>query len=198
MALKQRNTTRLAARVGTWIAVAVSFLIEVLKSFLNIKKGDGFLKKGKKTIDLIIRRALYFVADYGLTVVSVSIFTAMKALEFPFLWTFVSLWAFDFVVAGAFIVVFEKTGKDLSLGVDFRRATDTINGRSRLAGFVTTVWIIFLSIVWTGPEKIITFFRKEIGTIHRLVMVLIALTVIQSFIWTILYGVGYSLVTKLF
>ncbi len=198
MALKKWNTTRFTARVGTWIAAAISFVLEVLKSFLNIKEGDGLLAKGGKAADLIVRRAVYFAADYGLAILAAGIVVGMKALGFSFLSAFFALWLFDFVSAGAFIVFYEKTGKDLSLGEDFRRATDVVNSRSRIAGFTVTLGVIFLAIVWTGPEKIITFFRKEIRTIPRVIAVLLFLTAIQAVIWTMIYSSGYDLAAKLF
>ncbi len=198
MALKQRNTTRLVARVGTWIASAISFVLEVLKSFLNIKEGDGLLAKGMKTADLVVRRAVYLAADYGLAILAAGIVVGMKALGFSFLSAFLALWLFDFVAAGAFVVFYEKTGKDLSLGEDFRRATDVVSNKSWLAGFLVTLGVVFLAIVWTGPEKIITFFRKEIRTISRVIVVLLFLTAIQAVIWAVIYSSGYDLVVKLF
>lgn len=195
MALKLRKTTRFLARVGTWIAVAISFLGGVLESFLNFKEGDGLLKKGVRTVDLAARQAIYFVADYGLWLVSVGIFTAMKTFGFSFLWIFAALWAYEFVAAGAFTLFYEKTGKDLSLGEDFRRATDTIREKSRLAGYAAMVPIALRAIFWTGPEKAITFFRKEIGTIPRVIIVLLVLTAIQSLVWAYLYDLGYGLIT---
>lgn len=198
MVLKQRETTRWMARVGTWVAVAISFILEVLKSFLNIKEEDRLLVKGRKTVDLVIRRTLYFAADYGLVFVSAAIVVAMKAFGFSFIWAFIALWIFDFITAGAFIVFYEKTGRDLSLGEDFRRATDTIHKKSRLAGYATMTLVIGQAVFWTGPEKVITFFRKEIETIPRILVTLLILTAIQAIIWTILYGFGYDLVARFF
>ncbi len=198
MALEKRNTTRFIARVGTWVASAISFVLEILKSFLNIKEGDGLLTKGMKTADLIVRRVVYLAADYGLAIVAVAIVVAMKASGFSFIQAFLALWVFDFVAAGTFVVFYEKTGKDLSLGEDFRRATDVVSNKSWLAGFLVTLGVIFLAIVWTGPEKIITFFRKEIRTIPRVTAVLLVLTAIQAVIWAVIYSSGYDLVVKLF
>lgn len=198
MALKQRNTTRWIARVGTWIKAAIHFIAEVLESFLNFKEGDGLREKGVKTSDLVARRIVYFAVDYSITIVSVSIGVAMKVLGFSLLAMFGILWIFDFVVAGLFVAIYEMTEKDLSLGVDFRRAVDTMNKKSRPLALLTTLGITFLAIVWTGPEKIITFFRKEIGTIERLIAVLMVLTAIQAFLWAALYSFAYDLVAKLF
>jgi hypothetical protein len=195
MVLKQRKTTRWTARVG---GAVVSFVLEILKSFLNFKKEDGLLTRGKKTANLIVRRVVYFAADYGLTFVSAAIVASMKAMGFSFLSAFIAMWIFDFVVAGAFIVFYEKTGEDLSLGEDLRRATDTIHKTSRLAGYAAMLFIIGQAIVWTGPEKIITFFRKEIGTIPRVALILLILTAIQAVIWTMIYGFGYDLLVRWF
>lgn len=194
MALKQRETTRWIARVGTWIAVVFSFVLKVLESFLNVKEEDGFLKKGIKTVDTAIRQTMYIVVDYGLWFVSVGIFTAMKVLEFSFPWIFATLWIYDFIAAGAFVLFYEKTGKDISLGEDFRRATDTIHKKSRWAGYAAMAPIVIRGVFWTGPEKIITFFYKEIGSISRIVLVLLLLTGIQALLWVILYDLGYGLV----
>lgn len=194
MALKRRETTRRAARVGTWISTSISLIFEALKSFLDFKNEDKLLTKGKKTADLVARQITYLAVDNYLFGLSAAIFVAMKTLEFSFFWTFLTLWAFDFTVAAVFIVLYEKTGEDLSLGEDFRRAADTIRKKSQLANYAVLLFVIVKAIFWTGPEKIITFFRKEIGTIARVVVALFILTAIQAFIWTILYGFGYGLV----
>ncbi len=195
MALKQRGTTRFTVRVGIWIASAISFLEGVLESFLNFKEEDGLLRKGTKVVDLAARQAVYFVADYGLWLVSIGIFTTMKTLGFSFPWIFVALWAYEFIAAGAFTLFYEKTGKDLSLGEDFRRATDTLRKKSRLAGYAAMAPIVLRAIFWTGPEKAITFFRKEIGTIPRIIIVLLVLSAVQSLVWACLYQLGYGLIT---
>lgn len=198
MVLKQRETTRWTARVGTWVVAAISFLWDVLKSLLNFKEEDELLGKGKKAANLLVRRIVYFVADYYLVGVSAAIVAAMKHLGFAFLWAFVALWVFDFVVAGAFVFFYEKTGKDLSLGVDYRRAIDTAYKKSRITGIIAIVLFIIKAIFWTGPEQVVTFFRKEIRTILRVIIVLLVLTAIQAVIWTMIYGFGYGLVAKMF
>src|SRR3989344_5935575 len=114
MALKQRKTTRWIARVGTWIRAAVFFVAEVLESLLNFKKGDKLLTEAIKTADVTIRQGTYIAADYGLWFVSVGIFTTMKLLGFSFSWIFAAIWMYDFVAAGAFVLFYEKTGKDMS------------------------------------------------------------------------------------
>lgn len=197
MALGQRETTRFRARVGTWIKAAIWSIAEILSSFLDYKEGDGLREKGIKTADLVARRAVYFAMDYGLTIASLSIGVTMKAFGSSLLTIFGVLWIFDFVVAGLFVALYETTGKDLSLGVDFRRAVDTMEKKSRLLGFLTTLWIAFFAIVWTGPEKVITFFRREIGTMERLIATLVVLTAVQAFLWAILYSFAYDLVVKL-
>ena len=195
MALIQRITTRCIARVGTWVAAAVRFVLEVLRSFLGFKEGDDLSTKRKKTANLAIRRAAYFVADYYLAALSAAIVVVMKHHGFTFVWIFVVMWIFDFITAGAFIVYYKKTGKDLSLGEDLRRATDTVHNKSRIAGLLAMGGVLFLAIVWTGPERVIIYFQEEIRTPHRAIVVLLTLTAIQALIYTVVYGFGYDLVT---
>ena len=196
MALEQRKTTRWAARVGMWVAKAIQPVLDVLKSFLSVKESDGILVGGKKTANLLVRKIAYFFADYYLVGVSASIVSTMKYLGFSFSLTFVALWIFDVIVAGAFLILYERTGEDLSLGEDYRRAVDTIYTKSRLAGHAALLMFIAKATYWTGPEKVVTFFRKEIGSAYRVGIVLLILTAIQSLIWTPIYGLGYDLLAK--
>lgn len=197
MALNQRKTTRWMARVGTWIASTATLVIIGLKAALNFKAGDGLMMKGEKTANFALRRTIYLIADYGLWAMSVALFMTMKTLGFSLFMIFIALWIFDFLAAGAFILFYEKTGEDLSLGEDFRRARDAVNQKSRVAGYSVLLLFIVQSIVWTGPEKVITFFRKEIED-AQVAYVLLALTGIQASIWAILYNLGYGLVVEFF
>jgi hypothetical protein len=134
-------------------------------------------------------------ADYGLSLLSAALVAAMKARGFSFAPTFVALWAFDLAAAGFFIVFYYRTGEDLSLGEDFRRAVDTVHEKSRLIGWVAMALVIGRAIFWTGPERVIIFFRKEIGTTFRVIVTLLILTALQAIIWTVLYGLGYELLS---
>jgi hypothetical protein len=196
MALIQRITTRWVQRVGTWIASAVRFVRDVASALFGISEGDKLSTKGKKSTSFVIRRIAYFVADHYLTALSAMLVGFMKHFGFSFATTFVAMWIFDIVVAGAFIAYFKKTGQDLSLGEDMRRAADTAYARSRIMGLLALAWVILLSIVWTGPERVVIFFRKEIGTTHRMVFALAILTMAQALIWTKIYGFGYDALVR--
>ncbi len=198
MALKQRNTTRLVARVGTWIAAVFSSVLEVARAFFNIKEGDGLLTGGKKAVGLVVRRATYFVVDYYLVGLSIALVAGMKALGFSFFPTFLAMWVFDFFVAGAFIVYYRRTGNDVTLGTDLRRAGDAIYKKSRILAFLSVGWFVIKAIVWTGPERAVLFFHKEIRTTSQIIIVLLFLTIIQAAIYTPIYSLGYDQFVKLF
>lgn len=193
-----REVSRACARVGRGVVGVAWLVLIAIKAFLDFKEEDGLWEKGEKTADFAVRRTTYLVADYALWLLSAAIFTTLKISGFSLVVIFFTLWVYDFLAAGAFILVYETTGKDLSLGTDFRRAKDVVHKSSRVAGYLVTLIVIFLAAVWTGPEKIVTFFRKEIRTTLLVVTVTIVLTAIQSFVWTILYDRGYGLVVELF
>lgn len=197
MALEQRNTSRVLARVGTWCKAAVFHVADVIQSLLNFREQDELRVKGAKTADFAIRRVLYLIADYWLWVLQASIALAMKTLGFSLWEMFLALWVYDFVAAGFFVVIYEVTGKDLSLGEDFRRAVDTIHGKSKVAGVLAATGVIILAVAWTGPEKVIMFARKEIYTIRELLVVLTVLTAAQSFMWAVLYSLAYDFTVQL-
>jgi hypothetical protein len=57
--------------------------------------------------------------------------------------------------------------------------------------------VILQAAVWSGPEQVVIFFRKEIGSMSRMVAVLLFLTVLQTVAWMFLYRSGYDTVTGL-
>lgn len=197
MALKQRDTTRSTARVGTWCKAAISHVADVIESLLNFKEQDELREKEVKTVDFAVRRVLYLIADYWLWVLQAAIALAMRTFSFSLPEIFLGLWLYDFVVAGFFVLIYEVTGKDLSLGEDFRRAVDTIHEKSRVAGILSAIGVIFLAVAWTGPEKVIMFARKEISTASELLAALAVLTAIQAFLWATLYSFAYDFTVKL-
>jgi hypothetical protein len=169
---------------------------EVLGSFLNFKKDDGLLAKSGKVANIAVRRAAYFAADYYLAAMSAGVVAGAKYLGLPFVGVFAAIWVFDTAVAATFLAIYLKTDEDLSLGVDYRRAVDTLHQKSRWAGYGAVAMFVFQALFWTGPEQVVTFFRKEIGTIPRMISVMLVLTAVQSVFWAIVYGFGYDLVVK--
>jgi hypothetical protein len=196
MALNQANQPiRWYKRIGIWVWNSwFGFLVrEVVSALFNIQRDDEAHTKRKKATELVFRRIAYFFLDYGLAVLSGALVIFLKLEEWSFFGAFVAMWVFDFIAAGGFLIYYLKTGEDLSLGQDFRRAVDAAALRSKSAAAITTFLVMFEAIAWTGPEKIITFFRKEIGTIPRMIATLTALTSLQAIVWTPIYWYGHSL-----
>lgn len=199
MTLKSANQPiRWMARIGTRVTNVWRLVLIGVKASLDFKEEDGFMTKGGKTAGFAARRALYLYLDYGLWAVSVAIFMMMKTMEFSFLAIFIGIWAYEFCAAAVLVFIYEKTRQDISLGADFRRARDAVSAQSRVAGYLVTLVIIGMGIVWTGPEKIVIFFRKELETVPRVVKVILVLTEVQALVWTGLYTLGYGLVVELF
>lgn len=91
------------------------------------------------------------------------------------------------------MIIYFKTGHDVSLGEDLRRGVDAIHEKSLIAGRLSMLGIIIQAAVWSGPEQIVIFFKKEIGSTIGMVMVMLLLTAIQTVAWMFLYRSGYDL-----
>lgn len=196
MAREAEKIIRFSERIGTLVRKSASFVAGVIKALLNVQSGDGLATEGKKVVVFAVRRGVYFAADNYLVVLSAAIVAGMKYNNFSFETTFLAMWLFDVIVASAFLAFYAKTGTDLSLGEDLRRATDKVAEASRVAGYLATAGVIFWAIFWTGPEKIVIYFRKEIKTNFRSAIVLLVLTSIQAIIWVNIYGFGYDALTR--
>lgn len=137
--------------------------------------------------------SLMAIADYWLVALCAAINIALKALEVPLLYAFIGMWLIDIMIAGVFLAVYAKTGHDISLGEDLRRATDAMHKKSKIAGYLSMLSVIAQATFWSGPEQVVIFFRKEIGCMPRMVGGMVFLSAIQAAAWMYLYRTGYDL-----
>jgi hypothetical protein len=172
-------------------------IAEGMKAFADIKPGDSVGVGAGKVALIAAKRTAYVVADYWLAALWAAINIALKVMEIRLLYAFIIMWGVSILMAGVFLAIYAKTGQDLSLGEDLRRASDAIHEKSRLAGYLAISGVILQAAVWSGPEQVVIFFRKEIGSMPRMVAVTLFLTAVQTGVWMYLYRAGYDLVTGL-
>ena len=178
---------------------SVAFGGRVLKSFFDVRDKDSHFEMGAKVTLTGVRRLVYSVTDYWLMIVSAS-FVILMDQQFGYgpLGLFLLMWAFDIIVANVFIVIWKRTGEDLTLGEAYRRAADTIRNESKFAGYITFVGVVIKASFWDGPEHIVIFFNKEIKSEIRMLFILLILTAIQAAIWTPIYVLGFETASELY
>jgi hypothetical protein len=170
-------------------------IAEGMKAFADIKMGDSVGVGAGKVALIAAKRTVYVVADYWLAALCAALNIALKVMEVRLLYAFTVMWGVNILIAGIFLAIYAKTGHDISLGKDLRRASDAIHEKSRLAGYFTMLGVILQAAVWSGPEQVVIFFRKEIGSMPRMVAVMLFLTALQTGAWMYLYRTGYDTVT---
>jgi hypothetical protein len=172
-------------------------IAEGMKAFADIKAGDSVGVGAGKVALIAAKRTVYIVADYWLAALCAALNILLKTLEVRLLYAFIAMWGINILIAGVFLVIYARTGHDISLGEDLRRASDAIHKKSKFAGYLAMLGVILQAAVWSGPEQVVIFFRKEIGSMTRMVAVMLFLTVLQTGAWMYLYRTGYDAVTGL-
>jgi len=176
------------------VAKIVALLKDFSDAFFNLKKGESIQEKSKKVASTATRRIIYGFADYGIEILVLSTNIVLKALGISLLYAFIVMWIINIMVAGMFMIIYFKTGHDVSLGEDLRRGVDAIHKKSPIASRLLMLEIIIQASVWSGPERIVIFFKKETGNAFRMVMVVLFLTAIQTIVWMFIYRSGYDFV----
>lgn len=171
---------------------------EAAKAFADIKPDDSVNVSSGKIAIVAFKRVIYLTADYWLAGLCATVNIALKIWETQLLYAFIIMWSLNIIIVGVFIAIYVKTGHDISLGEDLRRASDTIHEKSRIAGYITTLGVVIQAVFWSGPEQIVIFFRKEIGSMLKMVAVMLFLTAIQTVIWMFLYRTGYDNISGIF
>lgn len=170
----------------------------VTKAFFNIQDHDTAVTGGIKVGETALRRVLYAVADYWLMALSAAFIIFMDVqMGYDAIGLFLLMWAFDLVVANAFVAIWKRTGEDVTLGESYRRAADAIHASHKLAGYLAFAGVAVKASFWDGPEHIVIFFHKEIKTELLMLFILLCLTAIQAAIWTPIYVMGFETATDL-
>jgi len=179
--------------MNSYLKKIAAIVAEGMKAFADINPGDSVAAGTGKVALVAVKRTVYTIADYWLAAMCAAINIALKAMGIRLLYAFIAMWLIDIVIAGVFLAIYAKTGHDISLGEDLRRATDAMHKKSKIAGYLSMLVTILQATVWSGPEQVVIFFRKEIGGMPRMVVVMLLLTAIQSAVWMYLYRTGYDL-----
>jgi hypothetical protein len=172
-------------------------LAEGVRAFANIKAGDSVGIGAGKIALIAAKRTAYVIGDYWLAALCAALNIALKASEVRLSYAFITMWSIDILIAGTLLAIFARTGHDISLGDDLRRATDAMHEKSKLVGYLAVLGVIVQAAVWSGPEQVVIFFRKEIGGMPRMVAVMLLLTFIQTVVWMYVYRTGYDSISEL-
>jgi len=184
------------ALIAVLIIMALAWLFqpvrEVVKAFFNIHEKDDIEDVGMKVSGTFLKRIGYAITDYWLAGLCAAANVALKVYGAPLGWAFAVMWAINIVIAAVFFAIYVKSDIDVSLGRDLRRAVNVIHAKSKLLGYASVFGVLFQAIYWSGPEQLVIFFQKEIGSRLRSVLVLFFLTALQTVIWMYLYRTGYD------
>jgi hypothetical protein len=184
----------LVATVVTLLSIAHWKIFDKASdAFLDVEEHDNAEEKGKKTFIVIAKRIFYTVMDYGLAALSIALVIAMKNLGFSYLATVAAMWLIiDITSASAFVIIYERTGRDMTLGRSYRRMANVIMAHSKIAGVIVFIYETTLASFWAGPDYTVLFWRDELNTRVRLAIALIAITAAHAFLWTAVYWSSYE------
>ncbi len=175
------------------------YIAKILGVVTIIILGSGLIlgeetlrEKLLRTKSIAIRWAVYSILDYGLMGLSVLLVVIFKQIGSSFLETFFAMWFFDFVSAVSLLFICYKSGKDLTLGQEYRRSIGQIFSKSKMAGAVSFFVFAMKASIWDGPERMVEYFKNELSTIFRKGLVIFFMTSFQAIFWTGAYSLGYD------
>lgn len=167
----------------------------VVRAFFDIHADDTIVSGTGKVAATAARRTVFVVMDYWVAILLAAMVALMKYHGHDYWTIFLATWAYDFLAAAAFYLLQTKSGLDITLGEAFRRAADVIHAKNRLAGYLIFLLVSAKAIAWEGPEQIVIFFRLTGAT--RILISLVALSLIQGLFGAWLYSTGYDGVAAL-
>ncbi|QQR65169.1 hypothetical protein IPH92_01130 [Candidatus Kaiserbacteria bacterium] len=173
---------------------AFSIALNSIRAFFGIENGDDYKKVCRKIVFVGFKRFMYVILDYWLAGITAAANLFLKAYEVDIVLAFMAMLLLNMTICIVFVMTYEKTGVDLSLGVDLRRAVDKIHTESKTAGYFAILIVSIQAIFWSGPEQIVIFFQKELPGWKRWVALLV-LTAIQTVIWMFLWRTGYDVIS---
>jgi len=192
--------------VGLPVATAVTLLSlahwrifdAASDAFLDVSDADDAETRTGKVASTLGKRIFYSAFDYGLAILSIALVVVVKGASFSYWLAVAAMWLLIYLpVSATFITIYERTGRDMTLGRDYRRMANVIWSHSKMAGFVVFAYEITLASFWSGPDYTLMFFRDELNSRLALAVALVAITAAHALIWTTVYWFGYENVLEL-
>lgn len=192
--------------VGLPVATAVTLLSlthwrifdRASDAFLDVRDDDTAKAKTGKVAATAAKRICYSSLDYGLAILSILMVVGAKSAGFAYWFAVAAMWlVIDLPTSVIFVVIYERTGRDLTLGRSYRRMADVIMAHSKLAGVMVFAYETTLASFWSGPDYTVMFFRDELKTRLGMGIALLLITAAHALIWTTVYWFGYENVLEL-
>jgi hypothetical protein len=183
----------------TMAAHWVSVTRRTFGAFLGTNKDDTTVKKAGRVGSVVARRAVFMQMDYALTAAGAAIAVTLHTWH-PYegwaqiLFVFSALWVFELLCAMPFIFAWRKTGIDVTLAADARRAMNQLSSDSKIAGKIGFSFFICKGLVWDGPEEVIIFFYNELQQKGLIMVTLIIVSAIQAALWGFVFIWGYEMI----
>ena len=160
---------------------------------VGIMLGEETIReKTARSKSIFVRWLVYSIVDYGLMLLSIFLVAALKYLGEGFLVTTFAMWIFDFIIGYGLLMICLKSGQDLTLGREYRRSTDIIFSKSKIAGFFSLFIFLVKASVWDGPERAVEYYHAELNTMFKKILVVALMAILQAVFWTYIYTLGFE------
>ena len=192
--------------IGLPVATAVTLLSlahwrifdSASDAFLDVQESDTAESKTGKVATTVAKRIFYSTLDYGLAICSIALVVGAKSAGLAYWLAIAAMWLLiDLPVSATFITIYERTGRDMTLGRSYRRMANVIMAHSKLAGVVVFAYEITLASFWSGPDYTVMFFHDELKSRLGMAVALLLITAAHALIWTTVYWFGYENVAEL-
>jgi len=123
--------------------------------------------------------------------VSLGLVAASRAIGFGYGVTALAMFGFDFLTAAVLWQLCLRCRQDLTLGREYRSATNQVFRRSRVLGVSAWTLLVLKCIAWDGPERMVEFLHIELEDRHLLAWSTLAtLALLQALFWTSVYWIA--------
>jgi hypothetical protein len=171
----------------------VAFLIVLKEAFLvfwGIDKEDKGSERAEKIAKTTSKGVAYWLSDYALTALSPATVGFLKWLgwsDFPIT---MAMWLEDLAIAYGIVLFSRHVIEDFTTTEALRSSIEVVWHKSRIAAILVSVVVLVRFSLWDGPERVVIFFKKELGKRYQEILVLIIFSLFQAIFWTKIYSLG--------
>lgn len=170
--------------------------------FFGFEEEDNTSEKAKKVAESAAILAFYELTNWWGFILFTAIIGGMTAAGYA-LWKILTVgFIYDLIFASVYLFGSIKSGKDLTLGTNFRRGIDSVfqrGGVTKFVGYCIFAVTLVAANIWNGPEQILMMVMPEIQTrwkenLGKIIVGVVGLTLLQTIplgipLWGIAEGV---------
>lgn len=139
----------------------------------------------------------FYITEWILLITSAAGFSWLVHQGYSQKQIWIIFWVGNVLLSGGAVICNDRLNIDITLMQALRKLTECTQRKTLSLGILLEAGIFVRLLLWDGPCQLLIYFRTRLPSTTLRILLLIAASSIQMYVWTKLYFLGYDNIMEL-